>query len=531
MRGLLDRDRAALPALLIAAVLVLLWLAVAPPTPDLAAQVYRSTLFGSEGYAIYDSSWYGGHNLLGYSLVFPPIGALLGPRLVGALAVTASVACFSLLLRGRFTPTAIRVATIWFALAAIGDLMIGRITFSLGVAIGLAAILAWDRGRYPLAVIGAVACAATSPVAGLFMVLAAGSLFLAGRSRPAALMATGAGLMVVGLALAFPEGGVQPYPLVNTAIPVAAGIGLFLVAGDGQRPVKIAAAIYVPAVIASALIPSPLGENVSRLAILFAGPLIAAIVLSRAERPRHAWALVVLAVAIVGWQALGPVRETAKGATDPSTAEAYHQPVIDWLDARPGGPFRVEVPFTRGHWEATYLAPHVPLARGWMTQLDTKYGELFYRYDRPFTAGEYRRWLSDNSVRYVAVPDAAPDPSSRRELEVIASRPGWLRPAWSNANWRVYEFTGPRPLLSGPGKLTWMGRDGFALKTASPEPMVVRMRWTSYFTVLAGSACLSRAPGGWTRVAALRPGRIRVGTRFAPERAVSRGMRCVNGSA
>ena len=528
MRGLLDRDRAAIPALVIAAVLALLWVALAPPTPDMAAQVYRSTLFGSHGYEIYDSSWYGGHNLLGYSLVFPPIGALLGPRLVGALAVTVSVVCFSLLLRGRFTPTAIRVATIWFALAAIGDLMIGRITFSLGIAIGLAAILAWDRSRYVLAVIGAVACAATSPVAGLFMVLAAGSIFLAQRSRPAALMAAGAGLMVVGLALGFPEGGVQPYPILHTAIPVAAGVALFLLAGDEYRPVKIAAAIYVPAVIASSLIPSPLGENVARLAILFAGPLIAAIVLSRPGRPRYAPALALLVVAIVGWQLLGPVRETAKGASDPSTAEAYHQPLVDWFATRGSEPFRVEVPFTRGHWEATYLAPHVPLARGWMTQLDTKYGELFYRYDQPFSTAEYRRWLSDNAVRYVAVPDAAPDPSSRRELAVIATRPDWLRPAWSNANWKVYEFTDPEPLLSGPGKLTWMGRDGFALKTSSPEPMVVRMRWTSYFTVEAGSACLARAPGGWTQVTALRPGKIEVGTRFAPGRAVSRGMRCVS---
>ncbi len=531
MKGLLDRDRAALPALVLAAALVLLWLAVAPPTPDLAAQVYRATLFGREGYEIYDASWYGGHNLLGYSLVFPPLGALLGPRVVGALAVGVSVICFSLLLRGRFSPTAIRVATVWFALAAIGDLMIGRITFSLGVAVGLAAILAWDRRHFALAVIGAVACAATSPVSGLFMVLAAGSLFLAYRSRPAALMAGGAGLMVLGLSLGFPSGGVQPYPLLHTAIPVAAGIALFLLAGEDQKPVKIAAAIYVPAVILSALIPSPVGENVSRLAILFAGPLIAAIALSRKERPRYAPALALLAVAIVGWQLLGPVRETAKGATDPSTAEAYHQPLIDWLATRGSEPFRVEVPFTRGHWEATYLAPHVPLARGWLTQLDTKYGELFYRYEDPFTAAEYRDWLRDNAVRYVAVPDAAPDPSSRRELEVIASDPKWLRPVWSNANWKVYEFTDPKSLVSGPGQLAWMGRDGFAVRTSSPEPVTVRMRWTSYFTVEAGSACLSRAPGGWTRVTALRPGTVRVGTRFTPGRAVSRGMRCVNGAA
>ena len=114
---------------------------------------------------------------------------------------------------------------------------------------------------------------------------------------------------------------------------------------------------------------------------------------------------------------------------------------------------------------------------------------------------------------------------------MIASEPKWLQPVWSNANWKVYEFTEPKSLVSGPGQLAWMGRNGFAVETSSPEPVTVRMRWTSYFTVEAGSACLSRAPGGWTRVTALRPGTVRVGTRFTPGRAVSRGMRCVNGSA
>ena len=58
---------------LLAAALALAWLALAPATPDLAAQVYRAGLFEREGYTLYDLYWYGGHHMPGYSLLFPPL--------------------------------------------------------------------------------------------------------------------------------------------------------------------------------------------------------------------------------------------------------------------------------------------------------------------------------------------------------------------------------------------------------------------------------------------------------------------------
>src|SRR6202022_428891 len=85
------------PAL--AAVLVLVWLIADPHPPDLAAQVYRVDLFHRIGFAVWDENWYAGHHLPGYSLLFPPLGSLLGIRLVGALSVVASVALFACLTR------------------------------------------------------------------------------------------------------------------------------------------------------------------------------------------------------------------------------------------------------------------------------------------------------------------------------------------------------------------------------------------------------------------------------------------------
>ena len=37
---------------------------------------------------------------------------------------------------------------------------------------------------------------------------------------------------------------------------------------------------------------------------------------------------------------------------------------------------RVEVPLTRSHWEAAFLAPGVSLARGWEKQLDERYDSM-----------------------------------------------------------------------------------------------------------------------------------------------------------
>src|SRR3954452_4203834 len=90
-----------LPAVALSSLLALLMLIWSPPVGDLAAQVFRTELFQRAGLAIWNGSWYGGHYTLTYSLLFPPLAALLGPRLVGMLAVVASSYLFDRLVRDR----------------------------------------------------------------------------------------------------------------------------------------------------------------------------------------------------------------------------------------------------------------------------------------------------------------------------------------------------------------------------------------------------------------------------------------------
>ena len=132
-------------------------------------------LFEEVGFAVWDGRWYAGHQIPGYSLLFPPLAALVGVRAVGALAVLASATAFERIATAAYGRGA-RWGAVWFALAALGDVWSGRVTFALGVSFALAAVLALGavptRGGALLAGALAAVCAACSPVAGVLLGLA-----------------------------------------------------------------------------------------------------------------------------------------------------------------------------------------------------------------------------------------------------------------------------------------------------------------------------------------------------------------------
>jgi len=165
-----------LPAVALSATLAAAMLAWNPPVGDLAAQVFRTELFQRGGLSIWNGSWYGGHYTLTYSVLFPPLAALLGPRLVGTLAVVASAYLFDRLVRDRWGEAA-RWATLWFGAGVVTLLADGQLTFALGVALGLASLRALQLGWRGPALLAAAACALSSPVAAVFLagVLLAGA--------------------------------------------------------------------------------------------------------------------------------------------------------------------------------------------------------------------------------------------------------------------------------------------------------------------------------------------------------------------
>jgi hypothetical protein len=512
---------------LLAAGLAVAWLAFGPATPDLAAAVYRAGLFQREGFTLFNANWYGGHHTPAYSILFPPLGALLGARVVGALAAVASAVLFERIARRHFGDRA-RWGALWFAVGSVADLLIGRMTFALGLAVGLAAVLALQRGHRRAGLALGVGCTLASPVAGLFLAMAGFAHWLGVRRRDRI------GLWLSALALApavvlsvlFPEGGSQPFH-ANTlaAIVVCCGLLLWLLPRE-ERTLRVGAIVYAASALLAFVVASPMGDNASRLGVAFAGPLLLCALLApsvAAERRRQMAAIV---VGLLCWQWWAPVRETLKGAFDPSAQAAYFHPLVSFVDANGGDAVRVEVPFTRLHWESVYVARTIPLARGWVTQLDRKYNGLFRAGGTPLSAARYRAWLDREGVRYVALPDVALDPTGRGEARVIRAHPSYLRLVHRDRHWSNYEVRGTPGLADGVGAVTRIAPQSFRLRVRRPGFTLVRIRFTPYWRVASGRGCVLKARDGWTLVYALSTGTLRVDASFDPRRLLDSDARC-----
>ena len=397
-----------LPAVALSAALAAAMLAWDPHVGDLAAQVFRTELFQRAGLGIWNGSWYGGHYTLTYSVLFPPLAALLGPRLVGTFAVVASSYLFDRLVRDRWGEAA-RWATLWFAAGVVTLLADGQLTFALGVAFALLSLRSLQLGRTSWALLASAACALSSPVAAVSLagVLLAGALDpaiylsrlsrgwrrghpLADRTRgPIAIWVACLALaLVIVPNLAFPEYGQFPFAFSSyVAIPLFCGAALFVTRGLAaeERQLRRVLLAYLLAATVLWLAPNPLGGNAVRLGALFGGPVLAAVVL--AHRPRlGALPTLVLAITLAGglyWQVTASVSQIARSVGDPSTSAAYFAPVSGWLRAHGARAARIEVPPTANHWEAAYLAPGFELARGWLRQLDTTRDDIFYGDDKP----------------------------------------------------------------------------------------------------------------------------------------------------
>jgi hypothetical protein len=527
----LPRISAAVLPTLIVAVAALAYLIARPLSLDLAAAEYRASLFGRTGFSIWDLQWYGGHYLPSYSVLVPALAWLLGARWLGVIAVIASTLLFGALVRRR---DALAVAAVTsFGLGAFASLLSGRITFTAAIPVALAALLIDQRwGRRPAAGAASMALSALtamfSPVASIFLAVAWSALFL---TRPrvfhvAALAATFAPILVLNLA--FPESGFEPM-VIGEVLPVAVYAAAMMALTERRdRTVRIGILLYLAGCVLTALLPTPLGSNVLRL-----GPLCGAALALLTVAPRRRLLLVAMAIPLIYWQWSPAIRDASEATGDPSTSASFYRPLLGYLDRVSGpegqaadGGFRVEIPFTKLHWETRWVAPHYALARGWERNEDTAVNPLFYR--AHLTAAEYDSWLHANAVRYVALPDTSLDYSAQQERRIIDSHPRFLRPVWSSRHWQVFAVTRPTALTSGPGHLVSLSSEAIAIAMPAGASELIRVHWNPYWSIQRGSGCVSEA-GPWTRVSEARAGVVRLGERFSLSRIGSDAPRCASG--
>jgi hypothetical protein len=542
------------------------YLLAQPPSGDLAAATYRANLFARWGFTLWDTGWYGGHYLPGYSLLSPALGALVGERVLLALSVVAASALFGVLVERAFDTAGARLAAGVFALGICVELLSGRVAYDLGVAVGLLALVALQRGHAAAAFALAVATSVTSPVAGAFLALAGLAWALAetgpawalakrlrrARTRTHArarggvrkehplartehpltpiLLTVGALAPIALLTAVFPEGGYEPFA-PSVFWPGVAGVLAIAVALPRMReelPARTEAALrwgawlYAAALVGAYALRTPVGSNAARLGELVAPPLVAGALWSRRRL-----ALAVLTPILLYWQLETPLNDFAALAGDPSVHASYYAPLVAELGGlSQGRPVRIEIPQTGAHWESVYVprAGKIMLARGWERQLDTRYAALFY--EPRLAAPAYRAWLSENAVAYVALPDVRLDYSARAEGALIKRGLPYLREVWRTPHWRLFAVRDATALAGTPEALAQIGPDWFTLSAPTRGRFVVRVRFTPYWALRGGAGCVSEAPGGWTLVQSRAAGTIRVGIDFSPARTFEHGPRC-----
>jgi hypothetical protein len=404
-----------------------------------------------------------------------------------------------------------------FAAGLLVPIAIGQFPFLCGAAAGLLARVAARNHRMIWAGVLAVSCPLLSPVAGAFLVIALIAWALSAAppdQRPLVALAIVGALPLAVLGLVFPDPGTFPYWgedfLVTSVVCL---LGLVFVP-RALRALRVGLALYGLAAVILFVVPNPVGGNFGRLCALFAPALV--LVLGATYRR---FGFMALAVPLLVWQWSPAVAAVTADRVDASSHASYYAPLLAYFEAQPRTG-RVEIPFTAGHWEAAFVAPKVPLARGWERQLDVADNPLFYGH-RPLTPKRYQEWLDASGVQWVALPDVPLDYSARAEARLLRHPPAYLRPAWQGRHWRVWRVVGSPGILRGPGTLVSLQPDDVVIDAQRAGSFDLRVRYTPMWSVVSGRACVTAGADGWTRIQAQAQGHIELATAL-----IGPGRRC-----
>ncbi|WP_327337444.1 MULTISPECIES: MFS transporter [unclassified Streptomyces] len=477
----------------VAAVVHVLWFFFfANSGGDIAAQDAWAEFVGRHPGTAYNLAWYGGMHPVSYSVVSPYLMSVLGVRTTMMIVGTVSAGLTALILvrvRAVRNPIACSMAGVF---AYLCNAMSGRVTFGLGMmfAVGaVAAVFCWPyRWRYKRWAKAAVAAplaglaTAGSPVAGLFLGVVAAALFL-NKRRPGAYALGLAPVAVVALsAWLFPFSGTQPMSIATLSLPfVFAALVFFLVPRD-WKTVRTAAAVYGIGTLLTYVVDSQIGSNVSRMAMLFAGVVLLAALPYARPRSRRWYALVLVFAGLNFWIGFKGVDDIVRTAPTASWTRSL-APLVNQLQKVGAERGRVEVVPPSSHREASALAPVVNLARGWNRQADMERNPLFY--DDTLNSVNYRQWLDRWAVHYVVLPQGTPDSSgAARETELVSKGLPYLKPIWSNSNWRLYSVDSPVPLADPPATVDEAGAGELTIHVKKAGRVLIRIPYSRWLAVL-----------------------------------------------
>lgn len=507
-----------------AVVFALLYIFWTPQVPDLAAQVARADVARVGGAPVWWGGWFGGITLPNYSALVPFSMATFGIRVTGVIAVVLSAYGGALLVAGAPRPRAGAVA---IALAQAADLLNGRVTFTVGAALGIWSLVALRRRYEKSALVLALLSFLGSPLAGFFvgMVMAVVAVLRPERRRTA-LICAGA-LLVAGVAMAvlFPGTGKMPFPITDAAPAMLSCLVVFGLCD--HKLIRAVAAVLAVSFVPLLIVPLAIGTNATRLAWLAAVPVVVAY----AEvRESLIW---VCALVVAIWPVSDLVNQL-RLAHQPSSNYVFYKPLATALkaDQEALGPTvigrRVEVVDTKNHWGSAYLTTF-SLARGWDRQADKADNPIFYQ-PQQLNPVSYRQWLDSLAVGWVAVPKAPIDYASKEEADLVLGGLPYLRLTWSNSDWRLFRVINPAPLATG-AKVAQIDAHGVVLDATADKAINLKVRYSAYVgasdprTNQPLTACIVN-DNGWLQVTVPTTERIRLSSDFTPARSKAPG--CVS---
>ena len=482
----------------------LAWLG--PPGADLAAHVFQRNLFLEHGFALWTNYWYAGrYSFVGYSLIYYPLAAWLGIKLLAVLSVAGATAAFTVVAERTWGSAAVW-ASRFFAVAAAATMISAAFPYGLGLAFALTALVVLGRDRPWLFALLVALTFAASPLAFVLLLVILAGVAVSRSHREIgkpALAIAGVGAVAVLLWRLFPAGGSFPFSTAELLAALAfCGLGLALTwRVENARILRSIFAVYGLACFTSYVVPSELGENIARLR--FAAVPLAVLTLSlRRWRPLP-YAIAAFALAL-SWNATPLAYSFARTVSDPSASATYWQPVIGFLHKDLSPDYRVEAVDTAGHWEAVYLAQAgIPIVRGWFRQDDFPQNELLYD---PFGSRAYLAWLHRLGVRYVVLTDAPLDYSARNEAKLLRSGRSGLRPVFRTPEVTVYAVPAPVPMVTGPGHPHVLALRDSSITLALGRPGTYRLALHYSPYMAAKGACISETADGMIALHAAQPG-------------------------
>src|SRR5437660_12937324 len=144
-RRLLAREAMLSTAVAASLAAFLLW--ATPPGIDWAAHAYQRTFLLQHGFQIWNNFWYAGrYSFVTYSLIYYPLAALLGIKVLALASIASAAMAFSIVVFRQWGAVS-KLSSRSFAVLWVGIIGSAAFPFALAVSFGLLSIWALQERR------------------------------------------------------------------------------------------------------------------------------------------------------------------------------------------------------------------------------------------------------------------------------------------------------------------------------------------------------------------------------------------------